>query len=720
MSDIMRRVITLFDVRGSDRVRASLAQMASGFGSYRREIDMAGRSSSLLNSQLRAIGTTLRYSFAGASIYGTMQLVRNLGQFQARLGEIQAIASGPGGGPLSDTQIDQLGQKLIDVSNRTAQPIDDLQQGVLSLYSTIGDVPGNQAADMMETISKVALTSQSNIEDTTQALLGMIDAFGQGTDQLGKFGDEFFNVIKLSAGMPGHVYAQQLGRLSASATLSGFTPEQMGALAIGATRFGGSAATNQRGLAQMMTFLMNPTSPKTQAAFSSIGLGRAERNRLGAWGTLQAVLSKVNQEGGAGTPKPLTDDMSQVLSEQYGDTNVPNSQLGMSGMGGELLAKLFPRIEGRRITAVLARLQNENQVAGTPNKTLDQYLQDVTRHSDKADDAMKRAMDYKRIQQASNAMHNFGVEVGTAISPLLQYPARGITSGVSAFNNQHRMIPLGPLGHISSQTAEVAGGALGLAALFKVLRGTTAGGHIGRGIPLAAAGMDVLSGDKERGHSPLNPLYVAVVYNFGQGLTGRGSIGIPNQDMRTAREAEVLGGAGYGAGARAAPRGRISPRIRSTGGGILGAVGFAYAAQQIVDSYISTRGLTGSNPQGEQNYQSAQGNKLLQYLGQSYKSAFRQVYPHHPGPREQAIISQYAGGKISAQQAENRLRRIASPEQLKAAGINLRGQADVTVHLQDSQGNRRGSSHVAVDLFPDFTTPAPQSKGKPKTQRGGQ
>lgn len=716
MSDIQKRVTTIFDARGSERVRAALGTMQSGFGSYRREIDMGSRSTSYLNNQMRALGTTIRYAFAGTAIFGTLAMVKNLGDFQAKLGEIQAIASGPGGLPLLDSQIDDLGQRLIDVSNKTTQPISDLQAGVLSLYSTIGEVPPNEAANLMETISNVAITSQSNIEDTTQALLGMINAFGKGTDSVKTYGDEFFRVIKLSAGMPGHVYAQQLGRLSASATLGGFTAEQMGALAVGATRFGGSPATNQRGLAQLMTFIMNPTTAKTQAAFASIGLGRGQRQALGGYGTLQAVLTAVNARGGGGNPRGLNDDMLSVLQEQYGE-NVPNQAVGLSGgPGGELLAKLFPRIEGRRIAAVLARLQTPAQTAGTKNQTLDQYLKDVTAGTDTVDKGMQRAMDYRRINQAANAMHNFGIEVGTAISPLLQYPARGIVAGSKAFNNQRWDIP--GTG-ISGQSAEVAGGGIGIALLLRQLRRGGAGsGMIGRGargLPFAAAGLDAISGDQQRGHSPLNPLYVAVVYSLANGFTGRGSMGIPNRDMR--RDPGSLGGPGY-----AGTRGRRAPsrgRAWRVGGGIIGGVLASAGIDQVIESYLDTRGYSASAADAE-NTAAAKGNPLLKYLGIGHYNVFGQpTYSHKGTKAEHEIIDAYGNRKISAAEAEKRLRRIATPGQLAAAGINVKGKAEVTVTVQDTAGNKKGKAHVTTDLFPDFSVPAPQQKAKPVTRRGG-
>lgn len=711
----MRRVVTLFEARGADQIRAQLGQMRSGFAENRREMDMWGRSGGYVNNQLRALGTTLRYAFAGSAIFGTMQMVRNLGQFQAKLGEIQAIATGPGGIPLINSQIDDLGSRLIDVSNKTTQPIADLQEGVLSLYSTIGDVPQNQAADMMNTISTVAITAQSNIQDTTQALLGMLNAFGRGTQELPRFGDEFFKVIQLSAGMPGSIYAQKLGPLAASASLGNFTPEQMGALAIGATRFGGAPSTNMTYLAQMMMYLMHPTTAKAKGALAGIGLGEQQRQRLGGYATLKKFLAAVNARGGIGMSSALAsasdDFLNQADAQGLGATDV-----GLSGGGSKLISDAFGRIQSQRMAAILSRLLTPQQVAGTENKTLDEYLADVSNSAGEADRAMGRAMDYRRIVQAGNAMHNFGIEIGTALSPLLQYPARGLTAGVRGFSNQKW-----GLGPISGQELELGAGGAGI---FMLLRTLARGGMRGRGIAgLGAIGAasDLMT-ETGRGNTPANPLYVAVVYSLsgpGSLTGGRGGAGGP-----------IVGGVGGAAEAEARAASRFS-RLRA-GAGRAGVVGLLATTGATAAYELSRPGGTFGYSRGDENH------TLLDYLMHARTGGFAPPRVGVGGlgggtlfrigghgislsPAEQRIIDAFKSGDISGNAAEARLRAMTTHAHFQAAGLTskVQGRAELTVHVEQP-GAKRKTQHVAVDLFPDFTTPAPQVKAKDKSYRGGQ
>lgn len=709
MSDIQRRVVTLFDVRGSDRVRASLGQMTSGFSGYRRELQMTERAGGAVNSQLRALGTTLRYSLAGAGVYGTLQMVKNLGDFQAKLGEIQAIGSGAGGLPLLNSQIDALGQQLIDVSNKTTQPIADLEEGVLNLYSTIGDVPENEAANMMEEISRVAITSQSNIQDTTQALLGMLNAFGRGTGDLNKFGDEFQTVIKLSAGMMGAQYAGKLGVLSASASLARFTPEQMGALSVGATRFGGSANTNMTYLAQMMTYLVNPTTAKEKRAFSSIGLNAQDLRTKPGWEILMQVLGAVNQRGGVGMSSSLAnanDDTMNILDQMNGGAGATNAQAGLTGGGAALLQDMFGRMQSRRMAAILSRLVTPGQVSGTKNKTLDEYLREITNSSGAVDTAMGKAMDYRRINQAANAMHNLGIEIGTAFAPVLGPVAHyGFTTPISAFNKQHWQVP--GLG-IPGQTAELAGGGIGAFMLLRRLRNNAGAGRLARGIPGVAMGLDAISGDQQRGHSPLNPLYVAVVYNAGN-LFGRGGREIPGIGIPNAKGEYARSGPNYYRQSRTGAMARF-------GGGALATAAGAFLGYEALQGEIANRHAVRSNPYRFTAFLNHRTPGLhIPWLGTI--GGHREI---EDGSREEKrIMAQLKAHQISPEEAERRLRSVATNTQLKMAGVSrVMGKANVEVTLKDPQGRKRGTAHATVDLFPDFTSPAPQTKAKAVTRRG--
>jgi hypothetical protein len=89
-----------------------------------------------------------------------------------------------------------------------------------------------------------------------------------------------------------------------------------------------------------------------------------------------------------------------------------------------------------------------------------------------------------------------------------------------------------------------------------------------------------------------------------------------------------------------------------------------------------------------------------------------------PTAAESKILERLQKGYINEQSAERMLRRVATPSRLKEAGIQLRARGEVTVNIDGLPGGRKKAT-VPLELFSDFTTPAPTTRGKPKTYRGG-
>lgn len=730
-------------------MRASMSQMTSGMSNLKGQMGQVRREGGMLDKQMKALKTTLRYTFAGSAVYGSAQMLQNFSQFSTRLGEISSIATvnrnGQGGMPMLNSQINELGQRILEVSNDTAQPIDDLQQGLLTLYSTIGDVPPNEAASMMEEISKVAVTSQSDIVSTTNALLGMIDAFGGGTDDIKKFGNEFYKVVKLSANMTGTVFAGQLGRLSASAAIGGFTPEQMNALAIAATRFGGSPSVNQMGLSQLMLSIMHPAGKEQEKVLAGIGLGQGQREKLKGWGTLMAFLKEVNRRGGvgmSGSLKNATDDTMNVLDEN----NLMGQAAGMGGgSGSALISKAFGRIQSQRMAAVLANLMTEQQVKGTPNQTISQYLDEVSKKADVVDSRMAQAMDYKRIQQAANSMHNFGIEMGTALSPLLNPAAKGITSATGKFGkltpNEQLAVLAGTVG-----AGAVAYRSMGAASRMRGLRG----------LGMAQAGISEITGDASiLGATPSNPMFVAVVYS----LSGAGG-GMFGGKVKTgagiAAEAEIAGAGNAERLAAGAGGSTMLSRIMArrpgatVGRGVLKAGGVAMTlamVDQIIqqsswgfhpskfDEGVDPRDFFSTDVVGRQKaHQRTHDYAALRAFTRTHakggiwnhiKGGFVNERTHDikATKAEQKVLDAFNSGRISGVTANRMLKQLATPSQAQQGHFNrlaptqVVGKATVDVTIHDEQGKKKGAAKVTMDLNPLFTLPAPQTRAKPKTHR---
>ena len=88
-----------------------------------RTLRKYGDSLGQVDKQIRALGTTLRYSVAGAAIFGGYQGVQNLNQIQQQLGLISAISpTAFGGVALTGDALTKFGEQAEDAAYRALTP----------------------------------------------------------------------------------------------------------------------------------------------------------------------------------------------------------------------------------------------------------------------------------------------------------------------------------------------------------------------------------------------------------------------------------------------------------------------------------------------------------------------------------------------------------------------------------------------------------------------
>lgn len=664
ISDIQRRITMLWDSRGSAQVKASISEMSGGLRMYRRELRGMGQEQGYIDKQTRAFGTTLRYALAGGALFGTVNAIKTLGDFQAKLGEISAIGAS-GKFPLVGQQLDDLGAKMLKVSTDSATPINEIEDAVTNLYSTINNLSPDSAVEAIKSIAAIARVSQADITDTTQSVLGLMSAFGQTPEDVKKIGDKFFTVTAEASGGANFakIYAQQLGKLAQSGKQGRFSEDEIMALSIAGSKFGGSPASNLRAQAQLMRNILTPGNPtKSEPAYERAGVGKAARANMGGYEVLMKLL-------------------------QYGNSLPKSAQ-------PDYFAQIGTRAETRNQLTTYAALLDQGQIkAGSGNKTIDQYMRDLEQSAGAADKAMGRAMDLRRIQQAGIAMSNFSIAFAGAFNPILQPAAKGITKGSTAFQDLTNKHP---------HEVMIGAGAVG-AALLLMRKFTTRAPGLG-GLAAVGAVGDTLSGGHQRGDSPVNPLYVIVVSQLiggpklmpGRGQFPRGQGPLTKEAARDAeRAAERSRMAKLGRFARWGER--ASPFMRI--GGPLAVAGMVLATN-------------GGAEQGGDRSAFPRINRLLKRLEKGDRKF---------SPAESEAIG--ALGNYSAATAPKPRLKAAEAilDGAVAAGLRISGNATVTVNVDstDAKGNtKRKTTKVPLPLFGDFTQPAPQTAGKNKTKRG--
>jgi hypothetical protein len=709
--------------------------MRGGARGLRQEFAEDGVGASALNNEMRALGTTLRYAFAGSVIFGVTSMVRNLSQIQTQLGQIAAIGSQAGGGgsiPLTTSQISNLGSTVRQASVDAITPVNDFNDAVLNLYSTVQNIPPNRAAEMVKEFAKTAKLTQTDVTTLQQVALQSQFAFHRPhtVAEAKRQSQEYFSLISSAPGGPSAApqIFQQLGPLARIFAFGHGTQEQMLGFTLSALRGGGTPATNLRGLQYLMQTVSSPDeqSKTSKAAFHSLGITDDFIQKHGVAAAMKIVLQKIRGTGvkGASNLRGLDDEtLSQIEAQAGDDPFAAMSQLGISGGGAKLAAQLFHRVHALRTAVGLATRSEAGPGVGPT------VAQDLKLIQDAADGhvndvnnlnkAWARFTQQARLPQAAQALASMSIGVATEAERLINY--HGVVTGAITKAGEQ----------VNKHPDYALGGILGLGAL--ALRGGRLGllAGAGRGLGGGAIVAEGLAkGTNVPGGSPTNPLFVFIVGQLSNPFGSRG-VSTPGG---------VVGGAGGAAAETAQVGGRFS-RFRAAGrtlGRLALPVSLAYSAYQLDEQ------LTGSTPNinpllAGNRVPNAPSHSLLAYLSKEHekspgllRSMFgvggKSEFSNHPTGGEKGIISLYQSGKISSQEAEARLLNVAHthPKQwadlLREGVIVIQGKAkvDVNIHEKDASGNttRTTKKRVSVDLFPDFTPAAPTQRNK-KTTRGG-
>lgn len=703
MSQINNVITTTFRARGNQAI-ASMGQISQSFGQLGNVINQNTRMSERLNAQWRAIGTTIRYAIAGTAVFGLTRMVGQLKEVQRQMGLISSIAETAGGAPL-------VGQQLTNLMNETQAgavaaitPINDYNNAVINLLSTVQGIPQNQITPIVTEISRAAQLAQVSAEDATKAFTTMNVAFGRPTNlpNIRKMAQEFFILTREAPGgvAAGQQIITQLGQLAQVTRAAHGTPEDMFSLLLSSLRAGIPPAQTGRGLQYLLQTLALPGSQAkpSQEALASVGIVPASNMPLQQ--RLARVFGRARRlgiRGDLGRLKNLDEETLGDLEAQ--GTTGGLGQLGITGRGAEFLGTIF-----RRIHALRTALAISGQIdVGQAQSDLDVMQEAAQGHVSAINDlskAWKRFEKRAKLQAASVALDAMSLQVAQVFEPILNFTADRIMGGVQ-FAQRHRDLTKAAV--IGGGTFAAAIGASRLLGLGNMSAASPlgyivnrlprpvrrflggAGPGVGQALVAANAIQASISGNAAIGGSPQNPLYVVVVGQLFGG--GGGGMGPGTNTMRKS---------GPGAGdvgedvARDVGAWQIAKNIFGRGKrigrkalGLPGAAGAARAAG-IVGASTAAIGLS----------------EALGFLLTDMGAASENNRPSLK--RAQEIIGNRAGGRITGiEGAEERM---------------LRGQAELYLTLDVLRPDGKKAQvkvHMPVTMWEKGRVPTRSGKRRP-------
>lgn len=298
---------------------AMMNRMTQGVSKFGAGLRSSNRDTQQSSKYLMALGTTLRYAFAGRVLFGIQNAINNLGEFKTQLGEIDALAGqfnkqdkwvGLG------SQLDEVGKSALLMSNRFGIAVGDVETYMQRFFSSFN--PGGSAKsqvkqmnDYTNSILNLASAIGSEAGDPQKlasGLTGLINALPGGRKNPGKAAETISNyfaaVLKATPGLTGADIATAAGRFASAKSLARMSvPDILSVFGV-AAQTGGSPAVIIRGMTQLLgQSLLHPTRPQSLRTYEAAGLPTDPNMlaKLGGTKVLDKLISFVQSGGPQGS-----------------------------------------------------------------------------------------------------------------------------------------------------------------------------------------------------------------------------------------------------------------------------------------------------------------------------------------------------------------------------------------------------------------------------------
>lgn len=153
----------------------------------------------------------------------------------------------------SVTEIGDIGRR---VAREFAVPFEEIQPALFDIFSST-EATVKQSEMLLRAFAKAAVAGQVDIQDTSRATIGILNAFSLPLEDVNRILDIQFQLVKEGVGDYSE-WATKIGLVSPSAARAGQTVEMMAAALATATRMGMTAARASTSVARAFDAMSNP------------------------------------------------------------------------------------------------------------------------------------------------------------------------------------------------------------------------------------------------------------------------------------------------------------------------------------------------------------------------------------------------------------------------------------------------------------------------------
>ena len=261
-------------------------------------------------------------AIVGATAAMGTAAVNAAAEYQTQLANISTLLTGTEAEVAARTA--EIGDQVLEVSNRTGVATENLTDGMYQVISAFGD--SADAASILETAAKSAAAGNATTADSINLLSAVTKGYGDtSAAAVQKAADLSFATVRLGQTSFPELAASVMQVTNASNTLGVKQEELFGVFAT-ATGVTGKTSEVATQLKAVYSNLLKPTTAM-QKALEQLGYtsGQAAIADLGFQGTLDALANSVNKD-------------SSAMAAMFSSTEALNLALGLTGDLSEQLA----------------------------------------------------------------------------------------------------------------------------------------------------------------------------------------------------------------------------------------------------------------------------------------------------------------------------------------------------------------------------------------------
>lgn len=257
MADLEKTVSIIF--AGNDTgLGLTTSTLAKNFDDFDKKIGAMTAPLADVSDKILKLDAALAILAIGGLAYA----VKAAGDFNAKFGEITTLISDTG------APIDKFKADIKNYAVDSVKSIDDINQAIYTSISA--GVDYKDSILFVNEAEKLSVAGRSALGDTTKVLISVLNAYGQSTDQAGKYSDIMFTTVKLGLTTMTELSAS-LAQVTGLAANAGIPFETLSAAIAALTTTGQPTSQAIASLKAAIENIIKPTGEAGKMA-SSLGI----------------------------------------------------------------------------------------------------------------------------------------------------------------------------------------------------------------------------------------------------------------------------------------------------------------------------------------------------------------------------------------------------------------------------------------------------------------